>query len=207
MLHDNRTIASADPGAGSLVARAGARTVKHIARHSLSSPDFCRLLYRAVQYLQPQYVLEIGSSFGISSAYIYMGAPKAHFTTVEGSGDIAAIARETFAAVGSVGIHLIEGRAEDHLASYLASIPQLDFVYIDAHHTEAATVAFFDAILSRLHAKSALVIGDIHWSGGMEKAWRYITGHPAVSLSLDLFHAGILFFDPGLRKETVVLMV
>ena len=151
-------------------------------------------------------MLEIGSSFGISSSYLYAGAPQANFTTVEGNKDIAAIARETFGQMESAGIHLIEGEAEVHLTPYLQTIPQLDFVYIDAHHTEAATGAFFEAILPKVHRKTVVVVGDIHWSAGMERAWKQLTGHQAVSLSLDLFHAGILFFDQDLRKETMVLM-
>jgi hypothetical protein len=44
---------------------------------------------------------------------------------------------------------------------------------------------------------SILVFDDIHWSEEMEQAWNEISGHKAVTLSIDLFFIGIVFF----RKE------
>ncbi|MEQ9377008.1 MAG: class I SAM-dependent methyltransferase [Imperialibacter sp.] len=204
LIKDKRLIDLQDPGAGSLVSRSQQRTVGSVAKHSLSSPAFCSFLYRLVQFQQPKCLLEIGTSLGISAAYLQQ-AFSGSLTTIEGSPAIAAIARDTFDHLGCQNIRLIEGKAQEVLISYIQTTPKLDLAFIDAHHSEEATLSFFDLLSGSLHQQSILVIGDIHWSAGMERAWQQLTQHESVTLSVDIFHAGILFFNPDLRKETEVL--
>ena len=150
-------------------------------------------------------MLEIGTSFGISSVYIRMAAPKASFYTIEGNQEIAAIARETFSQLDIPSSCLLKGTAAEVLLKHVAATPLLDFVFIDAHHTKETTLQFFDILLPRLHPGSVIVLGDIYWSAGMKKAWRLLAEHKAVTLSIDIYEAGILFFDKALRKETEIL--
>lgn len=207
LLTSKRLISSPDPGAGSLLLKKANRTVGQIAKHSLSSPRFCRMLYRLAKHHQPRHMLEVGSCFGISSSYLHLAAPEAWFTTIEGNGEIAAIAKETFTRLKQSSIDLRADAAQDVLPEVLKSVPLLDFVFLDAHHTEEATLDFFDRLLPGMGNDSVLVIGDIHWSPEMEQAWKKICRHPAVSLTLDVYQAGIVFFNKNLRKETEVLMV
>ena len=203
LLVDRQVIELNDPGEGSLVSNALQRTVRSIARHSLSSQAFCQFLHRLVQYQQPAHILEIGTSFGISAACMAKAMPEASVVTIEGSPPIAAIARETFQTLGCKNITLLQGKAQEVLPSLTAT--QLDLVFIDGHHNEEATLSFFETVKGALHKDSMVVIGDIHWSASMERAWRQLTQHEMVTLSVDVFHAGILFLNPDLRKETEVL--
>lgn len=207
LLANNQFIDLQDPGAGSLVSRSAQRSISSIARHSLSSPVFCSLLFRLAKFQQPETILEIGTSLGISASYIAAGAPKSSFATIEGSPAIAAFAKETFQYLQLPNIRLLEGKAQDLLPAYLRSIPGLDFIFIDAHHSEEATLSFFHLLQKSLHTQSILVVGDIHWSVDMERAWGKLRKHESVSLAIDIFHAGILFFNPSLRKETEILWV
>ncbi|MEQ8535250.1 MAG: class I SAM-dependent methyltransferase, partial [Imperialibacter sp.] len=201
---DKKLIDLQDPGAGSLVSHSQQRTVASIAKHSLSSPAFCSFLYRLAKFQQPECSLEIGTSLGISAAYINK-ASSGQLTTIEGSPAIADIARHTFDRLGCQNISLIEGKAQEVLIPFIQTTQKLDLIFIDAHHSEEATLSFFETLRGSLHQQSIVVIGDIHWSAGMERAWRQLTQHESVTLSADIFHAGILFFNPNLRKETEVL--
>ena len=205
MLSSRRLIELNDPGEGSLVSSAQLRTIRSIARHSLSSKAFCRFLYRLVTYQQPAHILEIGTSFGISAAYIAKAVPAASVVTIEGSPAIAAIARETFHTLGYKNITLLQGKAQEVLPNLTKQATHLDLVFIDGHHNEEATLSFFERIKGSLHQGSVVVIGDIHWSASMERAWRQLTQDEMVTLSVDVFHAGILFLSPDLRKETELL--
>jgi predicted O-methyltransferase YrrM len=204
LLKDKRLIDLQDPGAGSLVSRSQQRTVGSVAKHSLSSPAFCSFLYRLVKFQHPEHTLEIGTSLGISAAYM-IEASSGQLTTIEGSPTIADLARDTFDRLGSQNIKLIEGKAQEVLIPFIQTTPKLDLTFIDAHHSEEATLTFFDTLAKSLHHQSIVVVGDIHWSAGMERAWQQLTRHESVTLSVDIFHAGILFFNPDLRKETEVL--
>ncbi len=53
-------------------------------------------------------------------------------------------------------------------------------------------------------------VGRIEWSCPVyyiNKAWKEICKHDLVYTSLDLYRCGILFFDPSLNKQHVVLQV
>jgi hypothetical protein len=51
--------------------------------------------------------------------------------------------------------------------------------------------------LEKKHNNSVFVFDDINWNEQMAKAWEEIKAHPEVTLSIDLYYAGIVFF----RKE------
>src|SRR5664279_4211712 len=69
LLNDNSTIEVEDFGAGSAVIPFEKRKVSAIAKSSLKSKKFARLLYRIVKYYNPQNIIELGTSFGITTCY------------------------------------------------------------------------------------------------------------------------------------------
>ena len=46
-----------------------------------------------------------------------------------------------------------------------------------------------------------MIFDDIYWSKGMTEAWKTIIKHPSVSLSIDTFFWGIVFFNKDIEKE------
>ena len=50
-----------------------------------------------------------------------------------------------------------------------------------------------------------MIIDDIHWSGEMNQAWNEISSHEAISISIDIFDAGILFFKKGMPKSHYII--
>ena len=76
----------------------------------------------------------------------------------------------------------------------------MELIYLDANHREAPTLRYFQQALPHLHPQGIMVLDDIHWSRGMYRAWQQIIQHPQVRISIDLFEAGLLFFDPSLPK-------
>ena len=59
--------------------------------------------------------------------------------------------------------------------------------------------------LDKVHSKSVFVFDDINWSEGMKRAWNEIKNHPKVTVTIDLFMMGLVFFDPDLSKQDFVL--
>ena len=87
----------------------------------------------------------------------------------------------------------------------LKDLGQLDLLFLDANHRYQATLTYFNTSLKFIHKRSVMIIDDIHWSSQMTKAWNEIIQNQRVTLSLDLFQAGVLFFDPELKKEHLLL--
>ena len=98
-------------------------------------------------------------------------------------------------------IQLVEGNFDHTLDQVLKSTTPFDFVFIDGNHRLEPTVRYFNQILPNLHANSIVVLDDIHWSKEMEQAWETIQQHPAVSLTIDLFFIGIVFFRAEQKEK------
>jgi len=131
--------------------------------------------------------------------------PSASIHTFEGSAAIAAIAHENFEALKARNITIVEGNIDEKLGPLLEQVSQVDLAYMDANHRYEPTLRYFEQLLPHLHQKSIVVVDDIHWSAEMNRAWQVLKDRSEVSLSLDLFEGGILFFDPALQKEHYVL--
>lgn len=200
MLRDHSTVLVNDFGAGSVYSNDNERRVSSIARHALKPSKYAHLLFRMVRYFQPSVILELGTSLGTTTALLAMAAPRAGVVTMEGSPAIADIASRNFKSLHIGNISQIAGNFDLTLPQYLATSPVLDFIFLDGNHRYAPTMNYFNLLLPHVHEYTIIVMDDIHWSAGMEKAWQECRNHPSVTLSIDLFFIGILFF----RKEFLI---
>jgi len=65
---------------------------------------------------------------------------------------------------------------------------------------------YFKQALEKKNVNSIFVFDDIYWSEEMQQAWKEICAHNEVTLSLDLFYFGIVFFrTENKEKEHFVL--
>lgn len=204
-LLNNRTpLLINDPGAGSQQLKSRERLISDIARTSLSPVKYSRVYFNIISRFKFQNVLELGTSLGINA--LYLASPHgSQVTTFEGVPSIASVARSTFEFANAKNINLIEGDIAKTLPSFLERTTPIDFAFIDANHRYEPTVKYFTEILRRTHLQSVIVIDDTHYTPEMEKAWNEIKSHPLVYGTADLYRCGIVFFDPSLNKQHVVL--
>lgn len=199
LLKNHAQIKVLDLGAGSVVDPGNLRTISKIARFSLSSPKFSRFLFRLIGHFKPSNIVELGTSLGINTSYMAKASPGTTVYTLEGCPNIASLASEHFKQLHLENIKLIIGNIDDTLSGLLKQISAAEFVFFDANHTEAATLRYFDLCLQYRNGNSIFVFDDIHLSEDMHRAWEKIKTHPEVSLSMDIFDAGIVFFEKGLQ--------
>ncbi|GAA4313897.1 class I SAM-dependent methyltransferase [Compostibacter hankyongensis] len=198
---DDRSIRVTDFGAGSLHTGSRERKVSEIARHAAKPPKYAQLLFRLVNYFQPGFVLELGTSLGVSTAYLAAANRQAQVVTMEGCPETAKVATETFAALQLTNIELITGNFDETLAPVLQALPRLDFAFIDGNHRKEPTLRYFSQCLTKAHKDTVLIFDDIHWTKDMEAAWRQIQEHPQVTLTADLFFIGLVFFRDTFREK------
>ncbi|MBL7839680.1 MAG: class I SAM-dependent methyltransferase [Cyclobacteriaceae bacterium] len=204
LLKTHREIDVQDLGAKSKHFSSGKRKISEVAETSLSNIRFSSLYHRLAEYTQAKTIVELGTSFGLNTLYLSR-TKSARVYTFEGSATIAEVAEDTFRFAAVKNIELIKGNIDSTLYSTLSRIPKVDFAFIDANHQYTATKKYFEELLMKVHHKSLMVIDDIHASPEMDKAWKEICEHSLVHTSLDLYRCGILFFDPSLTKQHVVL--
>jgi predicted O-methyltransferase YrrM len=206
-LADRTRIFPHDLGAGhhGWKKREGRRRISSIARHSSGHPKYHRLLCRLARQYEPSVILETGTALGLGTLALALGAPRARVYTLEGDPALATRARHLFEHHSLRNITLLEGLFAEKLPEVLAREEKIDLAFHDGHHEEEATLRYFGMLLPRLHNNSVVVLDDIHWSKGMLRAWERIRGHERVSLTINLFRMGILFFEPSLPKKTLVV--
>jgi hypothetical protein len=201
LLKNRETIPVLDLGAGSKRVPQVYRQIDDITRYSTSSPKFC-MIYQYFCGLTPAlHVVELGTCMGLSTRYLAKKT-KGVIYTFEGSAEILKIANlESVPA----NIEFCLGPIEDRLPIIVDSIPSVDFALIDATHTYEGTLNYYNTLKQKVHPGSIVVIGDIHWSEEMEKAWKEIKQFPEVKLTMDFFECGILFFQYSGPKKHLVL--
>lgn len=201
LLGDSKLIEVQDFGAGSTVIKTNQRKINAIAASSLKPKKFAQLFHRMVQAYEPANIIELGTSFGISTAYMATAAPNATMYSLEGALAIATIAQENFNLLGLQNIQLIQGDFTNTLPKLLQTLDTIDFAYVDGNHRQAPTLDYFNQLTARSHENTVIIFDDIHWSAEMEAAWEIIKGHEAVTLSIDLFFIGIVFFKKDFKVK------
>lgn len=175
------------------------KSISQIAHHSAITTKKAQLLFRLVEYFKPKTILELGTSLGLSTLFMALASDSSEtqIITFEGCPQIAEKAKENFEELEQDNIEIIIGNIDETLSKTLPSLSSLDFVFLDANHRYEPTLNYFNQILKKCHNNTIIILDDIHWSEGMEKAWKEIIQHEQVSVSIDLFQLGFVF----LRKE------
>lgn len=207
LLEDERLIDITDFGAGSRVKKSRRRRVSDIARHAAKPPKYAQLLFRLVNRVQPRTILEIGTSLGLTTAYLASACPSAQVVTLEGCSRTSQLAQKSFSELNLSNVRLVQGNFNITLSQALQQIGFLDFVFLDGNHRYEPTIRYFRACLEKRTEESVFVLDDIYWSAEMEKAWKEICRHPDVMISIDLFWVGIVFFRTNQAKQHFVLHI
>ena len=82
-----------------------------------------------------------------------------------------------------------------------------NLIYFDGNHSKQATLDYFELLLPTIDNDSVWIFDDIHWSQDMEQAWEVIKNHEKVTVTIDTFQWGIVFFRKEQEKEHFVIRV
>lgn len=196
-----------DLGAGSRRGNDPVRSVATIARNAQKPARYAWLLHRLVLHFQARYVLELGTSLGLTTAYLANAVAQTNgqLYSFEGCPNTAALARTHLDQLGYPSVKLVVGNLDQTLDETVAALSQIDLAFFDANHRYEPTIQYFTTCLPQVHNDTVFVFDDIHWSKGMEQAWAAIKAHPAVQVTVDLFGVGLVFFRRQQPKQHFVL--
>ena len=201
---NNTVLKFKEIGAGTIYNKSKNISVGEIIKRSSVNKKYGKLIYNLIKYFNPTNILEIGSSVGISAAFLAQAAPKAYFTSIEGIEEKIKTAKQ-IATELKHSTEFIQGNFDSILDSVLEKYEKLDFVFFDGNHKKKNTLEYFDLCLKKVHNETVFVFDDIHWSEEMEEAWNEIKNHSKVRVSLDLFRMGLIFFKEELSYENYVI--
>ena len=186
------------------------RRVCDIAKRHLERPKIAQMLFRLVNFTgeetgRPLEILELGTSLGVTTAYLASASSRNRVTTAEGSHEVLKIAQGVWRALRLENISWCEGPIDDTL--YTIAREREDIIFIDANHTYDATLRYAQYLLPRLTEKGVMAIDDIHYSAEMERAWEELKADERVTTSMDLYDAGLLFVDPHYLKRHYKIVI
>ncbi len=201
LLTDARSITITDLGAGSQVNNNKQKQIKQLAKNALKSARLAQLIFRLANERKPSNIIELGTCLGLTTSYLAKAAPDARVITIEGCPETSAVARENLRILGLDSVIAKTGNFDQVFPDLLKEIDSLDFVFVDGNHRKEATLDYFRQCLPKVNENTLLIFDDIYWSKGMEEAWEEIKAHPSVSVTIDLFWIGLVYFRKGQVKE------
>ncbi|MFA5298857.1 MAG: class I SAM-dependent methyltransferase, partial [Lutibacter sp.] len=149
---------------------------------------------------------EIGTSVGLGTSVLSIGNPEAEIITLEGCENTAQIAKELFNSFQLNNIQLYLGNFAETLPSTLKNKPY-DLIYFDGNHQKKATLHYFNLCLETAHNNSLFIFDDINWSPEMQQAWNEIKNHSKVTVSIDTYFWGLVFFRKEQKKQHFIIRV
>lgn len=201
LLRSDKTVTVKDLGAGSTKDNRSERKVADIAKNAAKPAKYAQLLYRIVHHYHYTELIELGTSLGLTSAYMASASKNGRLITIEGSPDIAGVAKANFDQLGINNIELLTGNFDDLMQTALEKSAAPDFIFFDGNHRLEPTLRYFEQSIPFAINDTVFVFDDIHWSAEMEDAWKKIKSHEAVTCTIDLFFIGLVFFSKSFKAR------
>lgn len=206
-LKNQNTIEVTDFGAGSRVFKSNTRQIGKIAKTAGITQNNAKLLFRLVKYFKPNSILEIGTSLGLATSALSLGNRNAKTITLEGCPNTLSTAKNQFQLLkfDTVNINFINTEFSNYLKNYSLNTSCCELIYFDGNHSKKATLDYFELLLPTITNDTIWIFDDIHWSKDMEEAWKTIKNHSKVTVTIDTFQWGIVFFRQEQEKEHFII--
>ena len=202
-------------GAQSKVDTNEIRTIQSFVRRSSVGRAQAALLFRIVQWLNPEMIMELGTGLGVSTIYLAAGLGEASdqdrglfkVHTIEGDPARAVFSQQLFKRLGLNGVKVHCGDVDEKVKELAEQLPDRFLVFLDANHKYEPTLRYLRLLLKATGEESVVIMDDIYWSKGMCRAWNEVISWPEVQVSLDLFYMGILLLRKDLHKTHLKIKI
>ena len=203
LLIQKREIDVTDLGTG----KSGKRSIAEITSKAAKSRKYGELLFRMVNHFKPDTIVEMGTSLGISTSYLASACPSVKVITIEGCPYTAKEAGNNFKSLQLKNVEQVVGDFKITLPPILSRIKKDSHTlfFFDGNHQKEPTLSYFQQCLEIANENSIFIFDDIHWSKAMEEAWEEIKKQPTVTITIDLYFLGFVFFRKEQAKENFTL--
>lgn len=203
---DTSTIEMKDFGQGSRVFKGNARKVSAVVKNAGMKKKRQKLLFRLASYFKSENILELGTSLGLGTVALSISNEFAAINTVEGCPNTLGKAQEYFEKFNLHNIEIHQKLFSDFLSeSRNVESDKYDLIFIDGDHNGERTLGYFNSLLKNVHNDSIIIFDDIYWSKDMTVAWQKIIANEKVTVSIDTFQWGLVFFRKEQPKQHFVI--
>jgi predicted O-methyltransferase YrrM len=170
-------------------------TGAQVARSASIGREWGTFLHLCARSFGARTILELGGCAGISGCYLASAETCERFVTVEGSPDLAALARASLLGVSDraeVANELFDDALDRLLPTFADGI---DLAYVDGHHRYDTTLHYLARLEPHLGRGALVVFDDIRLSRGMWRAWRAVEERPGFSFTVDAGRFGLALWS------------
>lgn len=155
----------------------------------LNNKKFNRLLFKIINYYQPKSILLVDETLGITASYMALANTESTVTSYHSHASTIKPASETTTHLNiqNISFSSHENSLQHHQA--------WDLVFINPKNTTLLTEQL-NKIIPQLHSQSILIVNNIHIYGELETIWYHLQTDTSVTLTIDLFQMGLVFFRP-----------
>lgn len=175
-------------------------TTRKLAKHWLKTPKIDQLIYRLILNHNPKKLLEFGTGLGITTAYLANAVPKTSITTIDCFPALTNIAQNCFATLNITNVKTLTGNPE-HLLAQASNDTILDVICFNEKLDDENLLHYFNLCLNAIDEKSMIIINGIYRNEKRKAAWTAIKNHPKVTVTIDLFWMGLVYFKTDQAEE------
>ena len=185
--------------------KAYSQTVGQIVKKLAIKSKHGALLFRLTNYFHPKEILQIGASMGLSTLYLSSYASGLRCRVLENEREFAKISRIVYEKGARNPIDLRVGNYQESLSKVLEETDKFDFVFFNRPYEQQNNYLLFEMCLSKVHNETVFVFEGIKENGQIRKFWQTVCRCPEVTVTIDLYSMGIVFFNKKLHKRDYIV--
>ena len=198
-IQHKKIIPITDFGSNYRVFKSKERKVSTITKNAKITLKKQKLLYRVISYFKPDTILELGTSIGLGTIAMSIANPSSKLITMEECPNTSKLAQHYFNEFGLKNIYLKNSTFEDFFK--IKSSIKYDIVFINENHNKEDIINYFNILSNKINNDSILIFDGIYWNIKMTEAWNQIKGNSKVTLSIDTYYWGFIFFRIEQEKQ------
>jgi hypothetical protein len=176
--------------------------VKKVLRQYGISKKEGEFLFRMANHYKPHSILSVGSSMGLAPLCLSRYNSTVQCVTLEEEQDLAEIATHFLNKEKNPSLLIKTGAYEVTIPESIVQLQQIDCIFFGKDVEANNIITIFQQYLPFIHDNTFCVLAGIRSSSEKQHCWKQCCQLPCVTVAVDLFDMGILFFQPKLHKRT-----
>ena len=168
-------------------------------------PKYAQLLQRLCATNNAKTILQLGTGSGITAMYLASNDTKSTVYTCNGKKENSRDNASNFRLMKCDNIRVLAGGETHGSASLQAVVGNLDFLFVRPSQGFHDIQQYYERFKLLRNETSIFVFDRIHSTPDLETQWNKIYKSPEVTLSLDLYELGIVWFRSELKKQHYIV--
>ncbi len=179
-------------------------TMQQIQYQHYVSRYYHEILFRTIHFYKPEFILELGTSLGITTMYAAAAALNRNIYTIEQEPAIANAAKQHFNLLRFKNIQPIIGDYQEMIDNELLAEKKIDCLILSLENISHKNI--LKPYLERLNEPSLIIILGISKASKRE-LWQFIQQHQKVTLTIDVYNLGIAFCNTNILEKQQIMLI